>query len=301
MGNRVYLYGMILVTNSFLMKNHYPAADTYEEVKEQYALPGGETGAGALVLENLGCRVKLDGNHMGRSTGSIIKQYFAGKDVDLSAITFDDHYEGLRDNVIICKDTRACFGTFNAFFSDQEKRWNAPSRENIQWADTVSLDPFFQKESEQAAKYCRELGKPYVTIDCPCDSLLNRLCSVNAVSHEYLKDRYPGIGQEELLKRYTEQTDGLVIFTNGSGEALYGRKGQPIKRQKAFRVQVVSTLGAGDTFRAGCVYALLKGMNDDEIVRFASAAAAAACTAFPLPVHPPTLEKIQFILGSGKQ
>ena len=42
--SKAYLYGMILMTNSFLMENDYPEADTYGEIKEKYHLPGGETG-----------------------------------------------------------------------------------------------------------------------------------------------------------------------------------------------------------------------------------------------------------------
>ena len=63
-----------------------------------------------------------------------------------------------------------------------------------------------------------------------------------------------------------------------------------------FKINPVSTLGAGDTFKAGCVYALLNGMGDYETVRFASAAAASACMSFPLPLNPPTINKINEFL-----
>ena len=59
---------------------------------------------------------------------------------------------------------------------------------------------------------------------------------------------------------------------------------------------VKSTLGAGDTFKAGCVYALLKGMTDDETVRFASACSAVAISRFPLPLNPPTLEEVNQLI-----
>lgn len=59
-----------------------------------------------------------------------------------------------------------------------------------------------------------------------------------------------------------------------------------------YKVDVVSTLGAGDSFKAGAIYALYKGMSDSEIVSFASATAAVACSNFPIAVNPPTLDKI---------
>ena len=69
---------------------------------------------------------------------------------------------------------------------------------------------------------------------------------------------------------------------------------------KPFRVPVVSTLGAGDTFKAGCVYGLLQGMNDEELVRFASACSAIAISRFPLPLHPPKLEEVEELIRKGQ-
>lgn len=65
---------------------------------------------------------------------------------------------------------------------------------------------------------------------------------------------------------------------------------------KPFKTEVKSTLGAGDTYKAGCLYALLKGMNDDETVRFASACSSVAISRFPLPLNPPTLEEVNNLL-----
>ena len=78
---------------------------------------------------------------------------------------------------------------------------------------------------------------------------------------------------------------------------IYGRKGQTAKHMKPFKVEVKSTLGAGDTYKAGCLYGLLKGLSDDAIVRFASACSAVAISRFPLPLNPPTLEEIDAIMG----
>lgn len=91
--------------------------------------------------------------------------------------------------------------------------------------------------------------------------------------------------------------DGLVIITRGEKEMLYGRKGQAMKRMKPFSAQVKSTLGAGDTFKAGCVYGLLHGMSDDELVRFASACSAIAISRFPLPLNPQTFEEVNSLLN----
>jgi len=94
--------------------------------------------------------------------------------------------------------------------------------------------------------------------------------------------------------------DGLVIFTFGSSKIIYGRKSEPVKYFTPYSVNAVSTLGAGDTFKAGVIYALHRHMEDDEIVRFAAAAAGVACENYPIAYYPPTLEKIHELMNRDK-
>ena len=70
----MYLYGMILRTNSFLLEGDYPEANTYAEIRKEYSLPGGETGTCATVLLGLGRSVKMDGTFMGKSTMPFMKK-----------------------------------------------------------------------------------------------------------------------------------------------------------------------------------------------------------------------------------
>ena len=104
------------------------------------------------------------------------------------------------------------------------------------------------------------------------------------------------LSAEEIMKLMQAETDGLTIITRGAGEMLYARAGEEIHRMSPFSVEVKSTLGAGDTFKAGCVYGLLRGMSDDELVRYASACSAVAISRFPLPLNPPTQEEVRALL-----
>ena len=71
---------------------------------------------------------------------------------------------------------------------------------------------------------------------------------------------------------------GLVAISLGAeGAALY-RHGKEIAREAAPEVQVVDTVGAGDTFTAALTVALIKGMTEKDALRFAVTAGALACT-----------------------
>ncbi len=299
--NEVYMHGQVLGTHSFWLKGNFLKPDEYSEIQAKYFLPGGETGTAATVLASLGVSVKIDGTHIGTEVAPLLKEFYKDKPVDLSSLYFDMEYEGLMDYVVIAGLVRSPMGVFQSLYElGAKKRWNMPKEADIEGCRVAAIDPFFLEETQAVAELCVKHGKPYVTIDCRHDSYLHQHAAINVVSKECSgTGAYHGKSPEEIYQLLVENTDGLVIITSGEHNMLYGRKGQPVKRMKPFPVDVKSTLGAGDTFKAGCVYGLLHGMKDDDLVRFASACSAIAISRFPLPLYPPTMEEVKALLEQG--
>lgn len=299
MNHEVYMHGQILGTHSFLLKGDFLKPDEYSEIKAKFFLPGGETGTAATVLSSLGATVKIDGTHIGTEVAPLLKEFYKDKTVDLSSLYFDPDYEGLMDYVVIAGLVRSPMGVFQSLYEDGAKRrWSMPKEQDIINCKVAAIDPYFIEATQETAELCVKHNKPFVTIDCRHDSYLHKHCSINVVSKECTcSEQYKDKRIEEIYELLTDNTDGLVIITRGEKEMLYGRKGQPMRRMKPFSVEVKSTLGAGDTFKAGCVYGLLHAMNDDELVRFASACSAIAISRFPLPLNPPTLEEVNSLLS----
>ena len=296
----VYLFGQILGTHSFLLRDGFLKPDEYAEIEAKCFLPGGETGTAATVLNSLGVSVRMDGTWIGTEVAPMLREFYAGTDVDLSLLHYPEDMPGVMDYVVIAGLVRSPMGRFQTLFSSGERWWNVPKEEDVAGCKVAAIDPFFGEATMRAAEICRKLGVPYVTIDCPHDSDLHRFAAVNVVSKECTAQRYAGMPAEEILALMQAETDGLTIITQGGGEMLFGRRGEPVQRMKPFKVAVKSTLGAGDTFKAGCVYGLLMGMNDRELVRFASACSGIAISRFPLPLNPPTLAEVQGLLKSGE-
>ena len=293
----VYLFGQVLGTHSFLLKDGFLQPDGYAEIAEQYFFPGGETGTAATVLASLGVSVRMDGTWIGTEVAPMLKAFYADKQVDLSPLHFMQDDPGVMDYVVIAGLVRSPMGRFQTLFASGKRWWSVPREEDIAGCKAAAVDPYFREESLRAAELCRRHGVPYVTIDCPHDSPLHRHAAVNVVSKECTGEHYAGKTPEEIMTLMQENTDGLTILTQGGGDMLYGRKGQQLRRMKPFSVTVRSTLGAGDTFKAGCVYGLLHGMDDDALVRFASACSAIAISRFPLPLHPPRLDEVRELIG----
>ena len=292
----VYLFGQVLGTRSFLLKDGFLKADEYSEILESYFLPGGETGTAATVLSSLGVSVRMDGTWIGTEVAPMLKAFYADKAVDLSPLHYTEDDPGVMDYVVIAGLARSPMGRFQALFSSGKRWWSIPRESDIAGCRAAAVDPFFRDESVRAAEICCRLGIPYVTIDCRHDSFLHRNAAVNVISHECTDSHYPDLPPVKVMELMQEEAKGLTILTRGGGDMLYGRAGEPIRRMKPFPVKVRSTLGAGDTFKAGCVYGLLHGMSDDQLVRFASACSAIAISRFPLPLHPPKLAEAEDLI-----
>ncbi|MBO4626963.1 MAG: carbohydrate kinase family protein [Lachnospiraceae bacterium] len=293
----VYLFGQVLGTHSFLLKDGFLQPDEYAEIAEQYFLPGGETGTAATVLASLGVSVRMDGTWIGTEVGPMLRAFYEDKSVDLSALNFDYNDPGVMDYVVIAGLVRSPMGRFQTLFSSGKRWWSVPKESDIAGCKAVGIDPFFGEDSLLAAQICVRLGIPYVTIDSRHDSYLHKHAAINVVSKECTGSSYAGMAPEAIMELMQSEADGLTILTQGGGEMLYGRRGEPTRRMKPFNVEVRSTLGAGDTFKAGCVYAVLHGMSDEETVRFASACSAVAISRFPLPLKPPTLTEVEKLIG----
>jgi sugar/nucleoside kinase (ribokinase family) len=291
----VYFYGMV-VYSTINMLSSYPEPDTYGEILETHQVVGGEAGNGAIILSSLGCSTRLEGPFLGSGSRDGVLEFLGRFGIDCSGLEFDPTYDGVRDLVMIDRSSRTVFGRFGEYFSGP-RRWSAPNRKAIELSRVVAVDPFFREESLEVSRICRELHKPYVTIDCPPDCEISRYSSAIAVSNEYMQNNFRGVPIPELFERYTEQSEGLVVFTFGGREILYGRKGQRINRLIPFRVEVKSTLGAGDVFRAGIAYGLLEGFDDEKTVRFAAALAAQVCTRFPFALDPPGKAEVLKLAG----
>jgi sugar/nucleoside kinase (ribokinase family) len=294
----VYLYGMTVLSTIHQLKAKFPSADGYQEIARTFVIPGGEAANGAIVLSNLGITTTLDGPFLGDLTAEPLLAYLQKRNVDCSLLHHHPGFPGWRDIVFCDGVSRTVFGWFVDYLFGGHKFWNAPSESAIQSSKCVALDPFFGSESQVVAELCLKNHKDYVTIDSRFDSIIAKGARAIACSREFLDREYPGVEHRALLKQYQSNCAGLVIFTFGSHSVLFASPKTHVQSFQPYPIEPVDTLAAGDTFRAGVVYGILKGWSDAEVVRFASATAAVSCLRFPSVYEPPTLAEITALMNS---
>jgi sulfofructose kinase len=317
----VYCFGHVSTGVVLRLRDRYPAPDGYAEVAEVLENHAGEATGTALVLAQLGVSVALEGNWLGdnpecRRTLAFLQQ----RGIDCSGLRVVPNYPGVTEVVISDGHSRTVFGRYcDLLFTTRQ--WNDPDPVKIKAARIASVDSTFGEATLATARHAAAAGIPVVTYDARHDSELAAGAAALIISGEFIRREYPAATATEseragLFTLYLERCPGLVAFTAGEGPIWWGRgrpregprpqrapggDAEPGRRHELapFRIKVVDSAGAGDSFRGGLVYGMLQGWSDAECVRFATATAALICTRAPGCVHPPTLGEIQQLLSAA--
>jgi sulfofructose kinase len=103
---------------------------------------------------------------------------------------------------------------------------------------------------------------------------------------------------EKALRLIRNRHGGLLCVTLGARGAA-ALAGDRFIFQPGFRVDAVDTTGAGDVFRAGFIYATLRGDTPADVLRFACAAAAVSCTRRGAINSVPALDDVNQLLAAA--
>jgi len=123
---------------------------------------------------------------------------------------------------------------------------------------------------------------------------------LDAVTVPIFAEHVPGdlTGERDLeraLRILRQRHAGMLVATMGARGACM-LHGDRFIRQPAFPVDVIDTTGAGDVFRAGFIFALLRGDTPEGLLRFACAAAAMSCTRRGAVASVPSLDEVNALM-----
>ena len=152
--------------------------------------------------------------------------------------------------------------------------------------------------SLQAAAIARAAGR-LVTADIDQITPQTRML-VDAATHPIMAEHVPSaltgeLDPERALRALRRPHHAMLCVTLGSRGAML-LAGDAIHQARPPEVPAVDTTGAGDVFRGGFIYALLRGDAPSEILRFANAAAAISCTREGAIDSVPSLDEITRLL-----
>lgn len=293
--HQVYAYGVIAPSTLVELDGSFPEEAGYAEIMRIHPSLGGEAAAGAYVLARLGVTTKLDGNRLAADPDSHrVLELLTATGVDCTSIATDAE-DPVTEVVISGNGERTVLGNYGRMLARES--WSRPSREDVESARIVCLDPFFGAASAQAARWCRDASVPYVTVDTLPDSDLARHAAAVIISEEFALRSFDS-EPEETVSLFSRHCEGLVVFTRGSKPLIYSRRDTEQTQFEPFEVEARDTTGAGDSFRAGLIYGMLAGYGDARLIQTASAVAAMVSERVPGVLNSPTAGELERFIGS---
>ncbi|QJF24308.1 5-dehydro-2-deoxygluconokinase [Mammaliicoccus vitulinus] len=109
-------------------------------------------------------------------------------------------------------------------------------------------------------------------------------------------ERYKPLTDKEISELLFKSTPHLVVIKHGvQGSNAFDKEGN-VFEGKAFKANVVKTFGAGDSYAAAFIYALVKGKSVEEALKYGAASAAIVVSSHSSSEAMPTVDKIENLI-----
>jgi sulfofructose kinase len=262
--------------------------------------PGGQAATALSACAALGLRASYVGTISTDDNGAFIRDALAARGIDVSRAILRD---GINPFAVILVAESASAG------GERIVLWDRAASMALTAADLpadlaatarlVHVDDVDIDASIAAGRAGRAAGLP-VTSDIEA-ARPKTPALLDAVTIPIFAESVPGrlTGEKDIekgLRLLRQRHPGMLCVTLGSrGAALLD--GDRFIQQPAFPIDAIDTTGAGDVFRAGFIYALLRGDTPQEILRFACAAAAVSCTRRGAIASVPDLDAVNALLA----
>jgi sulfofructose kinase len=260
---------------------------------------GGQVTTTLAACAALGLRPAYVGTFGGDDDGARIRDALTGARVDVSRSVVRD---APNRHAVILVDERN---------GDRTVVWHRDSRlelrvEEIPFdlitnARLLHVDDLDEEASVAAARIAAGAGIPVTSdIDRASDRTIELMAlSTVPIFSTHVPAALTGEDDaERALRALRHHHAGWLCVTLGGLGAML-LEGDRLHHVPAFVVDAVDTTGAGDVFRAAFIYALLRNQGPADILRFAAAAAAVACTREGAMTSVPALTDVERMLGAA--
>jgi len=230
----------------------FPKSDSYHG--------GGAAANTAVWLAALGVRVKLTGNVIGRDPygESIVERFSRQPNVDLSLVEQRQGVTTPFTRAIVTPDGERSF----LIFGYPQAPKVQITKEMLDGIRYVALDLYGGPERLATAQLAFESGVFTAIGDVVWpDHPALPFTSIATNSGPYIRQRFPGVDVRQHARKLQSISKGIVITTDGpqTVHALDAR-GHGFTIQPP-TVTAIDATGAGDAFRSGLLYGLLRGFD----------------------------------------
>ncbi|MCL1950666.1 MAG: ribokinase [Turicibacter sp.] len=254
-------------------------------------VPGGKGANQAVAAARLGAEVKMIGAVGQDAFGNEIMENFNMNKVDTEAINVTDEVETGTAHITLAEGDNSIIVVKGA--NDSITPEYIQEHEDIlKNSDMVLIQQEIPKETVEAViNFCFDAGVKVLLNPAPARpvslDLLEKVDYVTPNEHE-AEILFQTKDIREALKKYPNK----ALITEGAAGVRYF-DGEKEVLVPGYKVEVVDTTGAGDTFNGALAVALAEGKSLEESIRFGNRAASLSVTGFGAQGGMPIRETVE--------
>jgi sugar/nucleoside kinase (ribokinase family) len=293
---RVLCVGVSTLDQVFKVQN-FPVPGEKTRAIDYTEVSGGNAGNAAIAAARLGGDVMLSSPVGDDLVGDAIRQHLEKENVDCSLfMTLPGALSSMSAIVVDSTGERTIVSRRSGLDGARLKDADAITRA----VQAVMIDNRFPEFSLEVARAARRNNVP-VLLDADNPTRLTdelfKASSHIVFSAHGLRESVNIKDPEAGLRQAATMTDAYLSVTSGGAGAWWLHQGHA-GHEKAFPIEAIDTLGAGDVYHGAFALALGEGQDLAAARRFSAAAAAVKCLRFGGIAGSPTRAELDAFLAS---
>jgi len=264
----------VITIDTIALVDKYPGEDERVLAEEISRAGGGPAAVAAVALSRLGVKSAIVGTIGDDADGKEVLRIFAQEGVDTSGISIGT--TPTAGSVIVASKEHSA----RAISTRQpvtQAAMNEAAKKLIAAAQWVHVDHIGIKRLDEAG-ISRGAG-PQISFDAGygVETFDPIVVDLFVPTDRQMALRYPGVDLAVALENDSLKAGNTVVATQGSAGSAGFSPETGLVTAPGFKVDVTSTLGAGDVFHGALVAQLIQGHPLQEAMRRANAVAALSC------------------------
>ena len=287
----------VITVDTIALVDKYPSADERVVAEEISRAGGGPAAVAAVALSRLGIRSAIVGTIGDDVDGKEVLRIFAQEGVDTSGISIGS--SATAGSVIVSSKEHSARA-----ISTRQPVTQAPINEAakklLSTAEWVHVDHVGIKRLDEAG-ISRGKG-PQISFDAGygVEAFDPLTVDLFVPTDRQMALRYPGVDLAVALENDSMKAGNTVVATQGSAGSAGFSPETGLVTAPGFKVDVTSTLGAGDVFHGALVAQLIQGYSLQEAMLRANAVAALSCRGLDGQSMIPTTSELNAYLEASK-
>ena len=287
----------VITIDTIALVDKYPSADERVIAEEISRAGGGPAAVAAVAISRLGIKSAIIGTIGDDADGQELLRIFAHEGVDTSGVSIGSTATAGSVIVVSREQSARAISTrqpvTQSAINDAAKKlmasaqWVHVDHAGIKRLNEVGISRGKGPQISFDAGYGVETFDPIaVDLFVPTDRQMSL--------------RYPGVDLAVALENDSMKAGNTVVATQGSAGSAGFSPETGLVRAHGFKVDVTSTLGAGDVFHGALVAQLIQGYSLQEGMLRANAVAALSCRGLDGQSMIPTTSELNAFLEAHK-